>query len=262
MKTQNTLLVIAFLLSVMSCKKESDLTGQKSMTQTASSADEVFKAAGLKNHIDIKLSDFFVSKIDNPYFPLTPGTVFHYINKIKEDGETTKEHITVTVTYDTKKILGVDCRIVHDQVLVNGKVSEDTYDWYAQDRFGNIWYFGEDTKSYHHGHVDSAGSFEAGVNGALPGIIMLAHPEKHVGLQYYQEFDPGNAIDQATVKSLDGHADVAYGTFDNCLVTEEYTALEPDVLENKYYSAGLGQVLTVLTVGGYEREELTSITYY
>jgi len=123
----------------------------------------------------------FTTKIDNPYFPLTPGT-----RTISEAATADGLHRTTTdVTRDTRKVMGVDTVVVHDTVTVDNEPLEDTFDWYAQDRDGNVWYFGEVTKEYKDGSVDTAGSFEGGVNGALPGIIMPAHPQ--VGDQYRQE---------------------------------------------------------------------------
>ena len=140
----------------------------------------------------------FTTKIDNPYFPLTPGT-----RTISEaataDG---LQRTTTEVTRDTRKVMGVDTVVVHDTVTVDNEPLEDTFDWYAQDRDGNVWYFGEVTKEYKDGSVDTAGSFEGGVNGALPGIIMPAHPQ--VGDQYRQEYAKGVAEDTGEVLSLTG----------------------------------------------------------
>src|SRR5689334_22566742 len=118
----------------------------------------------------------FVSKIDNPYFPLKPGTTFIY--RGETDGTPTRD--VMTVTHQTKEILGVTTTVVHDRVYEDGVLTEDTFDWYAQDEDGNVWYFGEDTKELdENGNVTSTeGSWEAGVNGAEPGIVMLAHPHK------------------------------------------------------------------------------------
>lgn len=262
MKKQYNLLIIAFFICILSCKKESSSPVQTSKQVSTSSSDEVFKSVRSLYKMNISLADFFGTKINNPWFPLKPGTIFHYINKVYEDGDVTVEHDNVTVTYHTKNILGVNCRVVHDQLKVDNEITEDTYDWYAQNRFGNVWYFGEDTKEFDDGKIDSSGSFEAGVNGALPGIAMLAHPEWFIGFTYYQEYSPGIAVDQAQVTGIHGVANVAYGSFNNCLVTKEFTALEPGVVENKYYSYGLGQVLSIQNQGGNERDELVSITHY
>ena len=263
MKTNFLFPLLILIMSLASCKKESAVVPSQAL-QSASSPD-AFTSIQTANTIDgsaLVSPALFVKEITNPYFPLAPGTLFKYINTIVEGGRVSVEHITVTVTHDTKNILGVECTVVHDEVITHGTITEDTYDWYAQDKRGNVWYFGEDTKKFSHGQVDSSGSFEAGVNGALPGISMLAHPASFIGTSYYQEYYKGEAEDQATVFATNSTAAVVYGTFTNCLVTKEFTKLEPGVLEYKYYSPGVGQVLTVLNKGGEEREELISITKF
>lgn len=203
----------------------------------------------------------FVEHPTNPYFPLIPGTTFHYINKVLDGKSITSEHVKVMVTSDKKIILGVSCVVVHDAATVDGKISEDTYDWYAQDKHSNLWYFGENTKSRTDSGWSTEGSWQAGVNGGCAGIAMWAHPEQHLGQRYYQEFLKGEAEDQAEVVDTNGTAKVYYGTFTHCIVTKETTRLEPGVVEHKYYYAGVGQVLTTLTKGGKEREELINITH-
>jgi hypothetical protein len=129
--------------------------------------------------------------------------------------------------------------VVLDRVFLNGELKEKTFDWYAQDKEGNVWYFGEDTKEYDNGRVVStAGSFEAGKNGAKAGIIMRVHPK--VGQTTPQEFAPGVAEDKARVLDLNATITVPYGTFTHCLKQEEFTPLEPDALENKYYCRASG----------------------
>ncbi|MCJ8163753.1 hypothetical protein MKJ04_02800 [Pontibacter sp. E15-1] len=211
--------------------------------------------------VDIDPDDF-VMHISNPYFPLVPGTTYYYVNTSEEDGETSTEDLKVEVTHDTKVIMGVTCRVVHDVATdEDGNVIEDTFDWYAQDKRGNVWYFGEDTKAYEDGEVSTAGSWEAGVDGAEPGILMYAKPLAHRGEPYYQEFYPGVAVDQAIVLDANNTVEVPYGTFTNCLRTKEFTALEPGVAENKYYAKGVGFVLAVKVEGGNDREELVRITH-
>lgn len=182
----------------------------------------------------------FVRNVTNPYFPLTPGTTFVY------EGQTANgfAHVDFIVTHKTKIILGVTCIEVHDLVYLDGKLAEDTVDWFAQDKSGNVWYFGENTGELVDGRVVTvAGTFTAGVNGAKPGIIMEAHPMP--GDFYRQEFDLGNAEDFALVVNLNSNIKVPAGEFHNCLKSEETTPLEPDLLEDKYYAAGVGNVLTV-----------------
>ncbi len=215
-------------------------------------APEVAKEDG-KYAPKIDRSDF-VRKVDNPYFPLEPGTRFVYEGET-EDGN---ERILVDVTYDTKKILGVECTVVRDRAYLDGELVEDTFDWYAQDKKGNVWYFGEDTTEYKNGVPGStAGSFEAGKDGAKPGIVMKADPQ--VGNSYRQEYYKGEALDMAEVLSLREEASVPYGSFDNVLLTKEWTPLEPEVLEHKYYAKGVGNIGEVAVRGGKGRIELVNI---
>jgi hypothetical protein len=196
----------------------------------------------------------FVPEIDNPYLAFERGRIFTYEGET-EDGF---EQNVVEVTEENKTILGVATTVVHDQGFLDGELVEDTFDWFAQDSEGNVWYFGE--KSYHieGGEVvDSAGSWEAGVDGALPGIIMLAEPE--VGVRYQQEFSEGIAEDMAKVVGLSETAEVPYGTFTDCLKTKEWTPLEPGAREFKFYALGTGLVLELQPRGQDERIELKSI---
>lgn len=196
----------------------------------------------------------FVTTIDNPYWPLQPGTTFVY-EGIKEGK---KQRNEVTVTAETKTILGVQCVVVHDQVTVNGELIEDTLDWYAQDKDSNVWYFGEDSKRYEKGKVASTeGSWEAGVDGAQPGIIMPGTPK--VGDAYRQEYYAGEAEDMAEILQIGGSVTVAYGTFDDVLVTKEWSALEPDVIEHKTYAPGVGNILAQSLQGEQERFELVDV---
>jgi hypothetical protein len=196
----------------------------------------------------------FTTKIDNPYLPLAPGSRWIYRDTL------TGERIVVSVTRRTKRIAnGVTARVVRDTARRHGRLAEDTFDWYAQDRRGNVWYMGEDTREYEHGKVAStAGSWEAGVDGARAGIAMPAHPR--VGRSYRQEFYAGHAEDHARVLSLDDQAEVPAGHYKPALLTKEWTPLEPDVLEYKLYARGVGVVLSTTVSGGAEREELVSFT--
>ena len=173
----------------------------------------------------------FTTTIDNEYFPLKPGTTFVY------EGGT--ERGEMTVTHDTKKVMGVECVVVDDRGYEAGKLIEKTYDWFAQDNKGNVWYFGEDTKEYENGKVVSTkGSWEAGVDGAKPGILMRADPK--VGQSYRQEYYPGEAMDMARVLGSNESVTVPYGSFDHVLETKEWTPLQPGFSERKYYVRGVG----------------------
>jgi hypothetical protein len=187
----------------------------------------------------------FSTTIDNPYFPMTPGTrIIYQANTPDGPQRTTSE-----VTRDTKTIMGVATVVVHDTVSLNGETTEDTFDWYAQDRDGSVWYFGEDTKAFKDGTVDTTGSFEAGVNGALPGIIMPAHP--HVGDEYRQEYAKGVAEDTGAVVSLTGSKTTPLtGQANDLLVTKDADLLDPtSPPENKYYARGIGPILTTEPAG-------------
>ena len=195
----------------------------------------------------------FVTQVDNPYFPLTPGTTFIY------EGQTAQgfEHDEFAVTHNTKVILGVTCVEVHDAVTLDGELAEDTLDWFAQDRDGNVWYFGENTHELEDGLITTIeGTFMAGVNGDKPGIIMKAHPA--IGDFYRQEFSLENAEDFAETVSLTESVTVPAGSFTNCLKSKETTPLETDLLEYKFYAPGVGNVLTVDARTG-DREELVEI---
>jgi len=187
----------------------------------------------------------FVATINNPLYPLIPGTTFIYVGIL----EGAVESNVVAVTPNTKVILGVTCVEVRDTVYVDGVLTEDTLDWFAQDKDGNVWYFGENTHERVGNEITTIeGSFKSGVDGALPGIIMKASPA--VGDFYRQEFDLANAEDLAEIVSLTNTVTVPYGTFTNCLKTLETTPLEPDARENKYYASGVGPILTIDLVGG------------
>jgi hypothetical protein len=196
-------------------------------------------------------STAFVPEVTNPYLNFERGRIFRYESETDEGLETTIDEVTNL----KKEVMGIDVTVVHDQVFLNGELIEDTFDWYAQDQDGNVWYFGEDTKSYHDGQVSTDGSWEAGINGD-PGIVMLAEPVR--GAKYQQEDAPGIAEDMARIKSLDAAVEVPYGPFDECLQTNEWTPLEPGVREYKFYKAGVGLVLE--TGKGGERVELVDIT--
>jgi hypothetical protein len=195
----------------------------------------------------------FVGNINNPLFPLTPGTTYYYIGQTAQGVESN----VVSVTFNTKVILGVTCVEVHDVVYVDGELEEDTLDWYAQDKDGNVWYFGEHSEQISGGTiVGLEGSFVAGEEGAKPGIIMKAHPA--VGDFYRQEFLLKDAEDVAEVISLNENVTVTAGSYDDCLKTEETSPLEPDALEHKFYASGVGNVLVVDEATG-ERLELVRV---
>jgi hypothetical protein len=197
-------------------------------TSNSSSSSSQKEHKAYTPHID---PAHFTTKIDNEYFPMKPGTTFFYEGKGERD--------EMSVTHQTKKVMGVECVVVDDRAWEDGKLIEKTYDWFAQDKEGTVWYFGEDTKEYENGKVTSTnGSWEAGVDGAKPGIIMQAHPK--VGQVYHQEYYPGEAMDMAKVLSLDASVRVSYGSYDHVIETKEWTPLQPVFYEKKYYVRGVG----------------------
>ncbi len=198
----------------------------------------------------------FTIEIDNRYWPMVPGTRWTYL-EIDEEGK--ELQVVVTVSTETKKIAnGIIARVVRDTVTEDDELIEDTFDWYAQDAEGNIWYLGENTAEFDGGKVTSrAGSFEAGVDGALPGIIMPTDP---VGdMKYRQEYYEGEAEDNGEVLSVAEQVEVPVGHYRGALLTKDTSALEPKVLEYKLYAAAVGPVLTLGISGGGGREELVKI---
>jgi hypothetical protein len=193
-------------------------------------------------------------KIDNKYYSLKLGTVTIY-NGTDEEGKSMRD--TITVTNDMKEIQGIPTRVVNDTVFVEGKLVETTGDWYAQDDKGNVWYLGEDTTDFTNKKNPHEGSWESGVKGAKGGILMLAEPK--VGITYDQEFAKGVAEDKATVLSLNESVSVPYGSFSNVIKTKEFSALEPDVVENKYYAANVGDIKEKTLKGSKEGIALVEI---
>jgi hypothetical protein len=156
--------------------------------------------------------------------------------------------------------MGVECVVVEDRVTEGGELTEKTYDWYAQDNKGNVWYFGEDSTEYDNGKVKSTeGSWEAGKDGAEPGIIMPADPK--IGETYRQEYYKGEAEDMARALKLNGSVEVSYGSFKNVLVTDEWTPLEKNVAEHKFYAPGVGNVKEIATKGPQETLTLIDVKH-
>jgi hypothetical protein len=198
----------------------------------------------------------FVAKIDNPYFPLKPGTVFRYRGSEGQD----RLRDRMFVTHKTKMIEGVKARVVRDRIWVNGKPEEKTRDWYAQDKRGNVWYLGENSFDRVRGHWErSDGSWKTGRDGAKAGFLMEAHPK--VGDTYRQEYYKGHAEDLAKVLSKNASRSVPYGSFDHVLKTKEWTPLEPDVVDHKFYARGVGGIAEATVKGGSEKLKLISIKH-
>jgi hypothetical protein len=197
----------------------------------------------------------FVSHVTNPWFPLRPGTVFVYSGV--KDGRPSRD--VVTVTHARRTILGVNATVLSDRLYLSGHLGERTTDWYAQDRAGNVWYLGEETAEIDaHGHITSReGTWLAGRDGAQPGIYMPAHPT--VGQSGRQEFYKGHAQDQFRVISLHASVQSPYVSSSHALLTEEWTPLEPGVLDHKLYVRGIGTVQEATVRGGVEQALLVSV---
>jgi hypothetical protein len=195
----------------------------------------------------------FVRHVTNPWYPLKPGTVLVY--KGVKDGE--RQTDRVTVTRQTKRIEGVRTTVIRDVSTHGGTLLESTWDFYAQDKQGNVWYFGENTRAYHNGHVSTEGSWQAGVNGARPGIIMEGTPRVSSG--YRQEYYRNHAEDQAWVVGIGATLHVPYGRVHPILRSFEWTRLEPSVIDEKDYGRGIGIVREVSRTGALETAYLVHV---
>jgi hypothetical protein len=199
----------------------------------------------------------FVRRVDNPWFPLKPGTKWIY--RGSDEGDRTRD--VVIATYRTRVIDGVRCRIVLDRVWTNGRLDERTRDFYAQTKRGTVWYFGERTATLnrHGGVISREGSFLSGVGGAEAGVFMTSHPRP--GPSYFQEYFPGHAMDRFTVVRRDAHVSVPLLWSDHALLTRETTPLEPGVVDHKYYVRDVGSVREVTVTGGSERLHLAKVAH-
>jgi hypothetical protein len=226
------------------------------------SAESKVVASPMQNgayHPDINPANF-VSTIDNPYFPLTPGTSYTFEGV--RDGAGQRD--VFAVTGETKSIMGVTSTVIEDTatVLATGRVIEKTNDWFAQDNEGNVWYMGEDTQLLNpDGTVkNTTGSWTAGVDGALPGIVMPGNLQ--IPSTFRQEYLSGQAEDMAWFISKDQSAKVPYKTLTGGVVeTLEWSPLEPAVIEKKYYAAGIGLVYSVSAAGEVETAKLVSVKH-
>lgn len=201
----------------------------------------------------------WAATVTNPFFPLLPGTVWRYQGETDEGTET----IVVEVLPQTRTVHGVAATVVRDRVYLEGELTEDTDDWFAQDAAGNVWYLGEDSKEVRNGTVvGTEGSWEWGKDGALPGIIMWADPAAHVGEAYRQEYYRGEAEDWGKVVALTESVQVPHGNFTGCIKTEDWNGLEgrSRSLEYKYYCRDLGTVLEMPAGDPGERVALIQLT--
>ncbi|MGH3347797.1 MAG: hypothetical protein ACRDO4_12520 [Nocardioides sp.] len=232
------------------------LTGCQGDSPSASPEPEATALPQTSDPVDLDPADFSPD-ITNKYWPMAPGTRWTY-REVDEEGHAVR--VVVTVSTETRQIAnGVTARVVRDTVTEDGELVEDTVDWYAQDDDGTVWYLGEETAEFEGGEVATReGSFEAGVDGALPGVIMPGEPE--AGLAYRQEYYEGEAEDNGEILSLAEMADVPAGHYEDVLLTKDTITIEPDVLEYKLYAPGVGPVLVFGVSGGGGREELVRMT--
>lgn len=198
----------------------------------------------------------FVRRVSNRYFRLRPGTTFTYEKRTPAGTERTE----IEVTGQNRWVLGVMTTVVRHRGWLNGQLKEDARDWYAQDRRGNVWYFGEEVDNYENGRIkDHAGSWEAGVDGAKPGLVMLSEPM--VGLTYRQEYYKGQAEDMGTVIALNRTVRSSNGTFRGCVQTRDWSVIDKTVNEYKYYCPQVGFLtLEEAAPRGGESAELVSIS--
>ncbi|MEK6277998.1 MAG: hypothetical protein AABM29_08300 [Actinomycetota bacterium] len=256
MSVATVLGVVAAAFGVAACGSDSNGSTSSNGSEPATQADSSNLPQGSE---PVKLDPAeFTTNIDNPYWPMRPGSRWVYNEVHAED--LSVERVVVTVTNRTKKIAnGIEARLVRDVVSENGVPTEVTSDYYAQDSAGNIWYLGEDTTEYKNGKpATTAGSFEAGVDGAQPGIALPADPKP--GMTYRQEYYAGEAEDKGEVVSVDEQAEPPFGHFTNVLMTKDINPLEPKALEFKFYGRDVGLLTTVGVSGGSKIEELLSYT--
>jgi hypothetical protein len=241
--------MLVAVLGVVACGGENGGAGNRATRPSAS------KLPQGGERVDLDPADF-TTAIDNPYLPMTPGD--RRVYRVT-DPEGTNERAVATVTGDIKLIAnGITARVVHTEVSEGGEPIENNRAWYAQDGAGNVWYLGEGARELAHGHAKTVkGSWEAGVDGAQPGVIMPARPE--VGLAYREEHSTGVAEDRAEVFSLGERAEVPFGKFRDVLMIKETEGIERSLLDYKFYARGVGSVLGIEVSAGSGREEL--VTY-
>jgi hypothetical protein len=232
-------------------------SGGEHSSSTRPAATSASGLAPIRGHYSPSIDPAnFVARVDNPLWPLEPGTAFHYRGMRGTTPQTDDE----VVTHRTKQILGITATVVRDTVSEDGRPVERTLDYYAQDKQGNVWYLGEDSFELENGRfVKASDSWLSGVDGAEPGIIMPADPQP--GDSYRQEYyPPGEALDEARVLGYRGPVRVPYGTFERALVTSEFSPLEPQT-EEKFYVAGVGEVLERVVKGHHEEFRLVRVTH-
>jgi hypothetical protein len=251
-----TAVAVALLAILASGCGSSDGRRRSSATTTAASRSASSLAPIHGRYAPSMNAADFVTTIDNRFWPLQPGTRFHYTGIRGTTPQTDDEFVTLR----TKRILGISCTVVRDTVSERGHPVERTLDFYAQDKRGNVWYLGEDSFELKgRRFVKASDSWLSGIDGAKPGIIMPANPQP--GDRYRQEYyPPGEALDEARVLGYRGPVRVPYGVFERSLVTSEFSPLEPQT-EEKYYAPGVGEIMERVVKGHHEEFQLVSVTH-
>jgi hypothetical protein len=251
MQFRTLLAISAAMAALGACSNGSPATTPTASAPATSAGPSTTTASPY--HPTISPADFR-PVVDHPYYPLTPGTV--RIFEGTRDGKPMRTEYTVTRR--TRVVMGVKCIVVEDIVTSNGALVEKTEDWFAQKRDGSVWYFGENTAEYVNGAVSSThGTWEAGVDGAVPGVIMRAHPR--VGTAYYQEYRPGEAEDRAKILALDAAIKVPAGSYTKVITTEDSDPLNPDKTDEKWYAPGVGVVHSV-RIGSAHHENMSLVS--
>jgi hypothetical protein len=215
------------------------ITPLASISSAPTQTITVFTQSGGAYTINLAPADF-VEVVDNPYFPLPPGAKWEYEIRL---GNGSRQKDTLEVLKERRAVNGIQATVVRDTVSVGDQPVEDTFDWFAQDKYGNVWYVGESVDNYVGGVlVGHAGSWEWGVDGALPGIIMWADPSAHLNEEYHQEYYLGRAEDMGQVLSVSESLSVPFGSFDQVVKTLDFSALETNAKEHKFYAAGIGLI--------------------
>jgi hypothetical protein len=211
----------------------------ESVIPSATQTITLFTESGGTYTVNLTAADF-VDVVDNPYFPLPPGGKWEYEIRLANGNKQTD---TLEVLKETRNVNGVQATVVRDTVSVGNQPVEDTFDWFAQDKYGNVWYVGESVDNYIAGVlVSHTGSWEWGVDGALPGIIMWADPSAHINEEYRQEYYIGRAEDMGQVLSVNESLTVPFGSFDQVVKTFDFSALETNAKEYKFYAPGTGLI--------------------
>jgi hypothetical protein len=257
MSSPNPSLSIRAAVVLLAASAATGLVSATAATASATSPTDASPAAPAQRAASSPVIDAanFTAVVDNPWYPLVPGTIFTY-RGTKDDKAAL---VRYEVTHETATIDGVPCVVVHDTLTLDGTLAEQTVDWYTQDLQGNVWYFGEDTRTLDaSGKVSSTeGTWQAGVDGALPGIFMPAEPR--IGQSFQQEYLAGQAEDRFVVTQIGVPVTVPFGTFKDGMLTVEWTSLEPDVLSEKAYIKGTGEVKELDVAGDNESLQLVSI---